>query len=83
MRAKERAGGPSAMARSLSTPDHLITSQAVSKWDRVPVERVLAVEALTGVSRYELRPDVYGSAEAAAGLGRIRADMERIEESQP
>ena len=32
---------------------------------RVPAERVLAVEAATGVSRYELRPDVYGPAPAA------------------
>lgn len=29
---------------------------------RVPAERVLAVEAATGVSRYDLRPDVYGPA---------------------
>jgi hypothetical protein len=26
---------------------------------RVPAERVLAVEAATGVSRHELRPDIY------------------------
>lgn len=32
------------------------------KFGRVPAERVLAVEAATGVSRYELRPDVYGPA---------------------
>mgnify|MGYP003611371459 CR=1 FL=1 len=34
------------------------------KFGRVPAERVLAVEAATGVSRYELRPDVYGPAPA-------------------
>jgi DNA-binding transcriptional regulator YdaS (Cro superfamily) len=28
----------------------------------VPAHHVLAVEAATGVSRYELRPDVYGPA---------------------
>lgn len=29
---------------------------------RVPAERVLAVEEATGISRYELRPDVFGPA---------------------
>lgn len=31
---------------------------------RIPAERVLAVEAATGISRYDLRPDVFGSAPA-------------------
>lgn len=39
-----------------------ISSAAVSQWDRVPAERVLDVERLTGVSRYELRPDIFGEA---------------------
>lgn len=36
-----------------------ITAQAISQWDRVPVERVLSVERLTGVPRHVLRPDIY------------------------
>lgn len=36
-----------------------ITSQAVSQWRRVPAERVIEVERATGVSRHELRPDIY------------------------
>lgn len=36
-----------------------ITTGAVAKWRRVPAERVLAVEALTGISRHDLRPDIY------------------------
>lgn len=39
--------------------------QAVHKWvkaGRVPAERVLSVEAATGISRHELRPDVFGEA---------------------
>lgn len=36
-----------------------ITAQAVSQWSRVPVERVLDVERVTGVPRHELRPDIY------------------------
>lgn len=34
---------------------------AVSMWERVPPERALEVERITGVSRYVLRPDIYGS----------------------
>ena len=29
------------------------------KKGRIPAERVLAVEAATGISRHELRPDIY------------------------
>lgn len=37
-----------------------ITHGAVSQWKKVPPERVIEVEHLTGISRYELRPDIYG-----------------------
>lgn len=36
-----------------------VTKQAVSQWQRVPIERVLQVEEVSGVSRYDLRPDFY------------------------
>lgn len=39
-----------------------ISSMAVSKWvksGKVPTDRVLNVEKLTGVPRTELRPDIY------------------------
>lgn len=52
----EDHGGPAKFARLIGG----ITSQAVSQWKKVPVERVLRVEEVAGVSRYELRPDVYG-----------------------
>lgn len=32
----------------------------ISQWHRVPAERVAAVEEATGISRHELRPDVFG-----------------------
>lgn len=44
-----------------------ISAQAISQWRRVPVERVLEVERLTGVSRHELRPDIYPLAHQEAG----------------
>ena len=37
-----------------------ISPGAVSQWDRVPAERVLEIERLTGISRHDLRPDVFG-----------------------
>jgi DNA-binding transcriptional regulator YdaS (Cro superfamily) len=55
--AKERAGGPTALAGKLG-----IKRQAVSLWVIVPAERVLQVEVLSGVSRHELRPDIFGPA---------------------
>jgi DNA-binding transcriptional regulator YdaS (Cro superfamily) len=53
--AKSKVGGASGLARALGD----ITPQAVSQWKRVPSERVIDVERLTGVSRQELRPDLY------------------------
>ena len=43
-------------------------AQAVQKMcatGRVPAERVLKIEEVTGVSRHELRPDLYPAESAA------------------
>jgi len=40
-------------------PTIRLSSQAISQWKRVPAERVLLVEAATGISRHDLRPDLY------------------------
>lgn len=53
------AGGPVAVARSLSELGRRITSQAVGQWKRVPADRVLHLEQVTGISRHVLRPDLY------------------------
>lgn len=56
-KAAQIAGGQSALARELGC-----TPQAVQKMcasGRVPAERVLLIEKLTKVPRYELRPDLY------------------------
>jgi len=51
----------------------------VSNWSRVPAERVLAVESLTGVPRTTLRPDLYPpeppaeTAPAVDEVDRLRA----------
>lgn len=51
----EAAGGISELARRLG-----ISQPSVSNWERVPAERVLNVEALTGIPRFRLRPDLFG-----------------------
>jgi len=53
-RAIDAAGGVRALARAVG-----VSQPAVSTWKRVPADRVLSVEASTGVSRSELRPDLY------------------------
>lgn len=39
-----------------------ITLPSISKWKKIPAERVVAVEAATGIPREELRPDLYEKA---------------------
>jgi TorA maturation chaperone TorD len=49
------AGGVGALAQKIG-----ISQPSVSNWSRVPAERVVSVEAATGVTRAILRPDLYG-----------------------
>lgn len=62
-RAIAAVGSQQALAQALG-----ITQQALSQWKlrRVPAERVLDVERITGIPRHDLRPDIYPS-EANAG----------------
>ena|SRR5579872_223603 len=48
------AGGVGQLARKIG-----ISQPSVTNWSKVPAQRVLAVEAATGVSRVQLRPDLY------------------------
>jgi TorA maturation chaperone TorD len=59
--AVQAAGGVSELARQLG-----ISQPSVSNWSRVPAERVLVVEAATGVDRKILRPDLYGETDDVA-----------------
>ena len=36
-----------------------VNKSTVARWRRVPAERVLEVERVTGISRHEMRPDIY------------------------
>lgn len=53
--ALRQAGSLTGLARGLG-----IKPQSIIKWQRVPAERCLDVERLTGVPREVLRPDIYG-----------------------
>ena len=59
----EVVGGVVALADELG-----ISKQAVSGWGQCPADRVLQVEAATKgrVSRYRLRPDIFGRETRAA-----------------
>lgn len=51
------AGSQQALANLLG-----VKSPSITEWkarQRIPAERVLEVERLTGVSRHDLRPDLY------------------------
>jgi DNA-binding transcriptional regulator YdaS (Cro superfamily) len=58
-----RAGGQKALAKLLG-----VGQSYVSNWKnrnkRVPAERVLEIERVTGVPRHQLRPDLYPMDEA-------------------
>ena len=55
-RAIEKVGGPVALSRLFGGK---LTRQAIEQWKRCPPARAIEVEKLTGISRHELRPDIY------------------------
>ncbi len=62
------AGGVAALARKLG-----ISQPSVSNWSRIPADRLLAVEAATGVKREALRPDLYGAPTVGSDLDEVDA----------
>ena len=48
------AGSFNALAKALG-----MSAQAVLVWRRVPAHRILQVEAVTGICREKLRPELY------------------------
>lgn len=69
-RAIDKAGGVAELARKIG-----IAQPSVSNWSRVPAQRVIAVEAATGVSRRELRPDLYDE----TGVAIAGADVDPVD----
>src|SRR5664280_3686270 len=62
------AGGVSELARQLG-----ISQPSVSNWNRVPAERVMSVESLTGVHRMVLRPDLFSERQMAGDVDEVDA----------
>lgn len=62
------AGGVTELARQIG-----ISQPSVSNWSRVPAERVLVVEAATGVNRRILRPDLYSETDDRDEVAAARA----------
>jgi DNA-binding transcriptional regulator YdaS (Cro superfamily) len=50
----EAAGGVRRLAHKLG-----ITHQAIVQWQRIPIERLLDIERVTGIPREKLRPELY------------------------
>ncbi|WP_274423847.1 molecular chaperone TorD family protein [Chelativorans sp. YIM 93263] len=69
-----KAGGVGAFAQALG-----LTPSSVSTWQTIPAEHVLEVEAVTGVGRTILRPDLYPE-QAGSGAGVDEVDMARTQE---
>jgi TorA maturation chaperone TorD len=67
------AGGVSELARRLG-----IAQPSVSNWQRVPAERVAAVEEATGVDRTRLRPDLFAPRSPVETVDDI--DAARVQE---
>jgi TorA maturation chaperone TorD/DNA-binding transcriptional regulator YdaS (Cro superfamily) len=65
-------GGVASLARAIG-----IAQPSVSMWSRIPAERVLAIEALTNVQRFILRPDLYGPAE---GQVLAKSEVDEIDQ---
>jgi TorA maturation chaperone TorD/DNA-binding transcriptional regulator YdaS (Cro superfamily) len=65
------AGGVASLAKAIG-----IAQPSVSAWSRIPVERVLGVEALTQVPRFVLRPDIY----EAAGDIAVTSHIDEIDQ---
>jgi TorA maturation chaperone TorD len=61
------AGGIGALARMIG-----ISQPSLSNWNRIPAERVLTVEEITGIDRAVLRPDLYGEALDEVDAARAR-----------
>jgi TorA maturation chaperone TorD len=67
----DAAGGVAGLARKMG-----IAQPSVSNWTKVPAERVIGIESVTGVAREVLRPDLYPAAPKAVS----EEDMARASE---
>ncbi len=72
------AGGVAPLARAIG-----IARPSVSNWSRIPAEKVLAVEALTRVPQFILRPDLYESYEGDAHVhSQAQSEIDEIDQQR-
>lgn len=62
-RAIEAAGGATRLASALGVRVNVVTNWRAR--GTVPAEQVLAIESATGISRHDLRPDVFGASDSS------------------
>lgn len=70
-RAISAAGSQSILAERMTAAGRKTSQQNISWWinrsnGRVPADAAIVIERITGVSRGELRPDLFGEAQRAA-----------------
>ena len=53
----QAGGGPTAVARALDVRQSVVSNWAIR--NRIPAERVLEIERITGVPCWEIRPDIF------------------------
>ncbi len=73
----DAAGGVGALARSLG-----IRQPSVSSWLKIPADRVLAIEAKTGVRRERLRPDLYPDTDGEADIRSPALAIDDVERAR-
>ena len=61
---KRNRGGQKLIAEALGC-----TPANISQWTKVPAEYAIRIETLTGLSRHDLRPDIFGDHPAASKQG--------------
>jgi DNA-binding transcriptional regulator YdaS (Cro superfamily) len=57
--AVKAAGGAAELSRKLTAMGRKCSTQAISQWQRIPIERVAHVAEITGIPREKLRPDIF------------------------
>jgi DNA-binding transcriptional regulator YdaS (Cro superfamily) len=67
----DAADGMRPLARLLG-----ITHQAIMQWEKVPAERILEIERVTGVARERLRPDLYRLQQNSGRVGFLLPSAE-------
>jgi len=76
--AVDKHGSRAAVAERLG-----ITRQSMDQWEQTPPKHVLEMEKLSGVSRYDLRPDVYGpDPKEPKGRRRFNGSSQRTAEAR-